>query len=358
MDSELIKQRAKAFDYLFDAVVIVDLQGNITDWNQGSEKLYGYSKEEVIGKSVSLLHVPEDVESVTKEVMSSVEKTGKWSGEVKMLHKDGHIGWIESMCVPFHDSDGIVVGSLGINRDISKRVKQQVDLKKEVEIKNRFFSIIAHDLNGPFTQLFGFTNILSKKAEKLSKEKVIEMASMINNAAIQVFSLQKNLLQWSRLQFDSGKVNLKTNSLNTLVEESLEVYKIIASSKEIAIVNEITEGEVYADPDMLQTIIRNLVSNALKFSYRGGEIKITSKQVEKMVEITVSDTGTGIECEKVNNIFVLDNLSSVKGTDGESGTGIGMSLCKSMVEENGGTIWVNSVLGKGTQMSFSVPVKK
>lgn len=100
MDLDILKQRAKAFDYLFDAVVVTDIQGIIIDWNKGSEALYGYSKEEAVGQCVSMLHVPEDIDHVTAEVIASVEKNGKWSGEVRMLHKNGDIGWIESMCVP------------------------------------------------------------------------------------------------------------------------------------------------------------------------------------------------------------------------------------------------------------------
>lgn len=117
----IIKQRAKAFDYLFDAVVVTDLQGSIIDWNQGSESLYGYSKEQAIGKSVNMLHVPEDSAHITSEVISAVEKEGKWSGEIRMLHQDGHIGWIESMCVPIYDENSQMIGALGINRDITKR---------------------------------------------------------------------------------------------------------------------------------------------------------------------------------------------------------------------------------------------
>ncbi|MDX2371043.1 MAG: GGDEF domain-containing protein [Colwellia sp.] len=124
MDSKTLKQMNKAFDYLFDAVVVTDLEGIITDWNKGSEKLYGYSKEEAIGQPVNILHLPEDIAHVTSEVISAVEKFGKWSGEVKMLHKEGHIGWIESMCVPIYDSNNQVVGALGVNRDISDRINE------------------------------------------------------------------------------------------------------------------------------------------------------------------------------------------------------------------------------------------
>ena len=124
MDINTIKQRAKAFDYLFDAVVVTDLMGIITDWNEGSKLLYGYSKEEVLGQPVSILHVPEDSSRITAEVISAVEKFGKWTGEIRMLHKDGSIGWIESMCVPIFDDDEQVIGALGINRDITARKKE------------------------------------------------------------------------------------------------------------------------------------------------------------------------------------------------------------------------------------------
>jgi diguanylate cyclase (GGDEF)-like protein/PAS domain S-box-containing protein len=129
MDSNTLKQRAKAFDYLFDAVVVTDAQGIITDWNKGSENLYGYSRNEVIGKPVSILHVPEDVQHITTKVLAAVEKHGKWSGEVRMLHKDGHIGWIESMCVPILDDSNKMVGALGINRDITSRMKKLEQLE-------------------------------------------------------------------------------------------------------------------------------------------------------------------------------------------------------------------------------------
>ena len=129
MNLKTLKQRAKAFDYLFDAVVVTDLQGIITDWNKGSETLYGYSREEAIGQPVSILHVPKDTDQITSEVISAVENFGKWTGEVRMLHKNGHIGWVESMCVPIHDSNNQIVGALGVNRDITDRINENKRLK-------------------------------------------------------------------------------------------------------------------------------------------------------------------------------------------------------------------------------------
>tara|TARA_R110001592_G_scaffold200902_8_gene449894 strand:- start:2732 stop:3592 length:861 start_codon:yes stop_codon:yes gene_type:complete len=152
MDLDKFKQINKAFDYLFDSLVITDLQGIITDWNKGSENLYGYSKKEIIGQPVDILHLPEDTEHITSEVISSVEKYGKWTGEVRMLHKDGHIGWIESMCVPLFDANHQLVGALGVNRDISDRIKETKRLEhlahydQLTEIPNRYlvFDRIDH----------------------------------------------------------------------------------------------------------------------------------------------------------------------------------------------------------------------
>jgi len=124
MNLKILAQRAKAFDYLFDAVVVTDIDGIITDWNSGAESLYGYTKEEAIGQPASILHVPEDVDRITREVISSVEKFGKWNCEIKFLHKDGHIGWIESMCVPILDNNNRMIGALGINRDITARIEE------------------------------------------------------------------------------------------------------------------------------------------------------------------------------------------------------------------------------------------
>ncbi|PKG84678.1 sensor domain-containing diguanylate cyclase [Colwellia sp. 75C3] len=129
MNIDLLKQRQKAFDYLFDAVVVTDLNGIIIDWNKGSQALYGYSKEQAIGQPVNILHVPEDSVDITTEVISTVEQEGKWSGEIRMLHQDGHIGWVESMCVPIYDDNGQMLGALGINRNITERKNETARLE-------------------------------------------------------------------------------------------------------------------------------------------------------------------------------------------------------------------------------------
>ena len=129
MNSNKFEQITKAFDYLFDSLVVTNLQGIITDWNKGSEVLYGYSKKEAIGQPVSILHLPDDSDHITSEVIAAVEKNGKWTGEVRMLHKNGSVGWIESMCVPIYDSKNQMVGALGVNRDITARMNETKHLQ-------------------------------------------------------------------------------------------------------------------------------------------------------------------------------------------------------------------------------------
>ena len=131
LKSDQLLLRAKAFDHLFDAVVVTDDQGIITDWNLGSQKLYGYTEEEAIGQSVSMLHVPEDIDHITSEVLAAVATKGEWTGEVRMLRKDGSIGWIESMCIPILDDNQKMIGALGINRDITQRINETEQLRHQ-----------------------------------------------------------------------------------------------------------------------------------------------------------------------------------------------------------------------------------
>lgn len=155
MKIDQLKLRAKAFDHLFDAVVVTDAQGIITDWNIGSEKLYGYTESEAIGQTVSMLHVPEDMDHITAEVLAAVAHKGEWTGEVRMLKKDGSVGWIESMCIPIMDDDNKMIGALGINRDISARISETEKLRHQARfdyltnIPNRYSLIdrIDHLIN-------------------------------------------------------------------------------------------------------------------------------------------------------------------------------------------------------------------
>jgi signal transduction histidine kinase len=235
--------------------------------------------------------------------------------------------------------------------------KSNEALRYEVGVRNRFFSIISHDLKSPFTSLLGMTQTMSQLADSFSKEKLVEYAASVNEAGDQVFELLQNLLEWSRLQMEGAKIEPQIISLHDLSQEGVNILNPVAVGKDIALTNSIRKHMAYADPDMAQTVIRNLISNSLKFTPSGGKIEISSQVKDGMVQVTVSDTGVGISKEQADKIFSLDQKTSTVGTAGEKGTGLGLPLCKEMIERNGGRIWVESVPDEGTQLHFTLPTE-
>ena len=227
-------------------------------------------------------------------------------------------------------------------------------LKYEVEIKDKFFSIIAHDLRSPFNILLGMTNIMVDMSDSNSKEELVEYAMHTNIAAKQVFELLRNLLDWSLVQMEGKTPEQKIVPLRDLAQKSIEVLKPVALQKEIALINEIQETTAFSDPNMVETVIRNLVANALKFTPSGGLVKVSSLQHGDKVQVMVTDTGVGMSEEQMENIFALDQKSSTSGTAGEAGTGLGLPLCKEMVEKNGGRIWIVSAPGEGSTVTFTM----
>jgi signal transduction histidine kinase len=231
-------------------------------------------------------------------------------------------------------------------------------LKYEAAVKNRFFSIISHDLKSPFNALLGMTELMSKMADSFTKDQLVESAANVNEAGKSVFGLLQNLLEWSRLQMEGATFEPQLISLHDLTLENIDVLSPAAKEKGISLSNEVKKDTAFADPDMIQTVIRNLISNSLKFTPSGGKIEISSSTEYEVVKVTVSDTGVGIPAEQADKIFALDQKTSTNGTAGETGTGLGLPLCKEMIEQNGGKIWVESTPGEGSQFHFTLPTEQ
>ena len=230
-------------------------------------------------------------------------------------------------------------------------------LEYEATVKDRFFSIIAHDLKSPFTSLLGMTQMMSKLADKLGKDQLVEYATNVNEAGEQVFELLQNLLEWSRLQMEGTRLDVEILPLRELAQECLIISKPMALEKEIRLTNKIKNATAFADRSMVQTVIRNLIANSLKFTPPHGSVEISSQNQGDAVQITVSDSGVGMSMEHAGKLFALDQKTSTKGTAGETGTGLGLPLCKDMVERNGGSIWVESAPGAGSRFHFTLPAE-
>lgn len=222
--------------------------------------------------------------------------------------------------------------------------------------KDRFFSIIAHDLRNPFHSVSGLSEILLNDHTKFSSEKIERFLSLIHTSSVSGNNLLENLLQWSRSQ--TGRILFKPVSLNLadIIEENLNLMEGELVRKSIAI-KSIVEADitVIADENMVNTIIRNLLSNAIKFTYEDGNICIYAANHQPFVEVTVKDSGIGITEKNKRLLFKIDTNVSTRGTSNETGTGLGLILCREFVEKHGGKIWVESEEGKGSAFKFTLP---
>ncbi|WP_085899508.1 PAS-domain containing protein [Kiloniella majae] len=224
------------------------------------------------------------------------------------------------------------------------------------EQKDKFFSIIAHDLKGPFNALLGFSSLLSDQSETLTPEKTKEYGILVHQSAEQVFKLLENLLEWSLLQMGRMKYEPGPVDLNEAIKINKILFTPAAQKKKITLHCKSTEYIVLADFNMIDTIIRNLLNNAIKFTPEGGSVTIDTRCNGDFVELEVTDTGVGISPDQASRLFRLDENMTTTGTDGEVGTGLGLHLCKDLIEHQGGKIHVLSDRNKGTTFRITIPV--
>ncbi|MCU7494072.1 MAG: sensor histidine kinase [Ignavibacteria bacterium] len=303
-------------------------------------------------------------------------KNEKKDKEIALLQKDNIIQKTvrNSLIAGFILVTIIAVGSLAAyrskkrtnllleekNREISSHHEELKRLNDELKVSNatkdKFFSIIAHDLRSPFFGFLGISDELEKNAENLDSKEISEYAGILNQSAKKIFNLVNNLLEWSLLQSCRINPELVRLNLHDEVENIKGLFLSSSLNKSITIVNKVDSYSLaVADKKMVETVLRNLISNAIKFTGTGGSISIGSQTKGEFLEISVTDTGIGIKEEVKEKLFSIDSAHSEKGTRGEAGSGLGLILCKELVEKNGGEISVESQPDKGTTFSFTLP---
>ena len=235
----------------------------------------------------------------------------------------------------------------------------QVEELKNLNItKDKFFSIIAHDLKGPINGLIGLSDLLLEDFDDLPQEKIKEMHQLIKDTSEKGLKLLLNLLEWARIQTGRIQFSPSKQSINRLAEEIFNFLEANARLKSINLINDLPQ-EYSADCDynMINTVLRNLVNNAIKFTYNDGEVRVSALQENGFLIVKVKDNGMGIKPEHIQKLFKLDEQVTGEGTNKEKGTGLGLILCKEYVQMHGGEIWVESDLGKGSCFAFSLPIK-
>jgi signal transduction histidine kinase len=266
--------------------------------------------------------------------------------------------------------NGVLTGVQCVFSDVTKRKEATLKLEKYSQdllelnkTKDKFFSIIAHDLRNPFSSMIGFSEMLLEDLDRLSKDEIRDSLKIIRSSAKNSFNLLDNLLAWSRLETGHMPFNPNQIVLYEAVEEVINILFSLAYRKKIEINNLVgPKILVYADKNMLETILNNLVMNAIKYTPTGGEINIFAGEIvsdagskPNFITISVADTGVGMDTNTLGMLFTLNKLVSYPGTEKEPGTGLGLLLTREMVEKHGGRIWAESTPGKGSVFSFLIP---
>ncbi|HYW94336.1 MAG TPA: MASE3 domain-containing protein [Bacteroidales bacterium] len=247
----------------------------------------------------------------------------------------------------------VIYNSLVKSQDDIDRINQE--LREQVATRDKFFSIIAHDLRSPLASIIMASEVMHKKVVAFKPETITRYADNIYNISKNTFTLLENLLEWSRFKSGAITVTFSTFNLKDIVNRVLSLYHQTAVNKNIEIISGIDSNtHVYADIDMVNAVLRNLISNALKFTPEGGRISVRSEDAGDFIQVRVSDTGTGIKPEKLTNLFDVAKVHSERGTANEKGTGLGLVLCKDFVNENGGIITVESNPGQGSTFIFTL----
>lgn len=328
------------------------------------EKIRGFTQEEVIGKTIWEFIGPEFAKQINKNFAIRDEKIRGISDPVRyelpLLCKDGSYVWMEINVNPIVNSTNEITGYNGVSRDITERKKYEQEIKnksKELkesnDAKDKFFSIIAHDLRSPFQGLMGLSDILLSEYDSMPKENLKEHLALLNKSIYSQYRLLEDLLNWSRIQ--SGKMKCMPRKLNILETVNLAIANLLqnAKSKNIEITVEINKYlTVNADLDMFLLLVRNLFSNAIKFTNPCGKIQILTGNLNNDLFIEIRDNGIGIDKENMDKLFRLDVSFSMTGTNNENGSGLGLLLCKEIIDRHNGKIWVESEIEKGSSFKF------
>lgn len=241
---------------------------------------------------------------------------------------------------------------------VQKLTQSESNLKALNATKDKFFSIIAHDLRSPFNSICGFSTLLKDNVKTYDTKDIEKFLGIIHSSAYNTLNLLDNLLEWAKSQTGQINFNPIKIALSPIIQEVVELSHSAALSKEISLIdNKYEEIEVYADEGMLKTILRNLITNAIKFTPTQGRVSLHTTHLEGQIEITVSDNGVGMDNMKKSQLFQIETNKTTVGTDKEEGSGLGLVLCKELIEKHGGKIWVESEIGKGSSFKFTLPLE-
>jgi PAS domain S-box-containing protein len=363
---DVVREREESYKILVESqgegIGIVDPEEVFVFSNPAAEEIFGVKPGGLTGRSLMEFVVPEHIAMLTNE-SAQRDMLRRSTYEIDIITSGGIRRNILVTATPQTDAQKRRTGTFGIFRDITERRKTEIKLREQADelkllnaTRDKFFAIIAHDLKSPFQAILGFSNLLLDTYREMDQETIERSLQALSGASQQAYSLLENLLLWSRAQ--SGKLDVMPESIdaNKEIGGIIELFRMPASRKKINIGAEFN-GDIRfnTDKNMFHTILRNLISNALKFTPAGGSILITAKQENGQVIMAVQDTGVGISPEKLSLLFTADRTTSTPGTNREEGNGLGLTLCREFAGRLGGYLWGVSEPGKGSTFYCSLP---
>ena len=349
---------------MLDGMVTINMQGEIIYANPAAIKILELTKDEIAGKyyhDKMWQHIDMESNLLGEEelpVFHALVKDQVVDGfEHGITTPKGKMKWLSVNAAPLFGYEGEKLGVVASFRDVTGQKKMENKLKESIATKDKFFSIIAHDLRSPLTGIMTLSEHMAKDMKNMSIIEINEVFDSLYKSSFHLFKLLENLLQWSRVNRNVIDFNPYHYPLRDFANEAIALSDFKSSEKGINLRNRIPQDmDVYVDKKMSNTIFRNLVSNALKFSEKGGLVEISARELDdEWVEVSIKDEGVGIPLERIPALFREDVFSSTLGTRGEQGTGLGLLLCKEFVKRHGGRITIESGEGQGTTVIFTLP---
>jgi len=347
-----------------DMILVHDQEGKIIYINEAGLGLTNLEADEIINSNVSVILNHVYSRKVFEYLSNEKKKDSLFLFEVDLINKDKVKIPVEISLTKMKKRNHYE-HILLVARDIRdrKRTEESIqkyneELKRSNFAKDKFFSIIAHDLRSPFNALLSYSDILLDEFDELSREELKEYITHINNVSANIFDLLNNLLDWSKIQTDKFYFSPEVIDMEQTISKVCNLLKEIAKSKNIELLIECDDRCLaYADQNMISTVLRNIISNAIKFSNENSKIEITAKNDIDKVKVSIKDFGIGMLHEDIQKLFRVDINHTTLGTKQERGTGLGLILSKEMIEKNSGHIFVESSLGNGSTFSFTLPNK-
>lgn len=359
----LSAQYEMMLDHIPALIFYKDTKNNFIRVNKYVAEAHNLNKKDLEGKNIFEIYPKVDAEKYYQDDLEVIKSGVPKLNFVEPWETKDGLRWVSTSKIPFIDENGQIIGIIGISIDATEKQLYENELKRKNEElilanseKEKFFEIIAHDLRNPISNCMNIINLLSSEMSDLSDNDKKILLANLNTSAKRIYKLLENLLQWALLKQGHLQYSPAIIKLNDIIIETKELLAEQARQKEIEIVIDSQINIVYADKNMISTVLRNIVSNSIKFSHKGGKIYVKTDITDKnKIQVSVIDNGIGIPKYMINNLFILDKKTNRKGTANEPSTGLGLHLCKELIELNKGKIFVESDGESWTKVSFTLP---